>query len=123
MSNEESSESRSIDERVQELKDNAKPDYKSNSSRYRELQASHGPKRLLRMLARKERDASRAGVPELLQAQNQASERSAGAATGHREAITSLAEQSAATADAHDPQAMVARERVARIRKELNSER
>jgi hypothetical protein len=123
MSNEESSESRSIDERLQELKDNAKPDYKSNSSRYRELQASHGPKRLLRMLAKVERGASQAGVPELLQAREDASQRSSRAAIGHREAITSVAEKSAATADANDPQAMVARERLARIRKELNSER
>jgi hypothetical protein len=71
MSNEESSDTRSIDERLQELKDNAKPDHKSNSSRYRELQASHGPKRLLRMLTKAERGASQAGVPGLLQAQEE----------------------------------------------------
>jgi hypothetical protein len=120
---EESLEGRSTDERLQELKDNAKPDAKANGSRDRELEARHGPKRLLRMLARKERDASQAGVPELLQAQKQASERSTRAATSHREAITSLAEHSAATADANDPHAMVARQRLARIRKELNNER
>src|SRR4051812_29633193 len=121
MSNEESSEGHSIDERLQELKNEAKPDSEANRSRHRELQAKHGPKRLVRMLARKERDANQAGVLEFQQAQKEASKRLTRAVEGHREAITSLAEASAATADANDPQAMVARHRLAQIRKELNS--
>lgn len=122
MSNEQPSEGRSIDERLRELKSNAKPDGNATRSRYRELQAKHGPKRLLRILARKERAANQAGVPELAQGQEKISKRSASAAATQREAITSLAEESAASADADDPRAMVARHRVEQIRRELKSE-
>src|SRR5262249_42300185 len=100
-----------------------KPDAEVNRSERRELHAKHGVKRLMKKFIRTERHGSQAGVPELLQVQENVSKRSASAAASHREAMTSLAEASAASADANDPQAMMARDRLAKIRKELNGER
>lgn len=121
MNNEGSAESRSIDERLQKIKDNTKSDVAENRTRTREL-AKHGVKSLLRRLTRHEEKANRAGVSELEQAQKRIDERASGAATDHRDAITSLAKESAASADADDPQAMVARHRLEQIRRELKSE-
>lgn len=113
----------SIDERLQKLKENADSDSTAIGARSRKLEATHGSRRSLRRLKRKERSANEAGVPELLEAQKQALERARRADISQREATAAVTEQSATAADANDPSAMVTRERLERIRKELYRDR
>ncbi|MBB6376076.1 hypothetical protein BKA01_003334 [Pseudonocardia eucalypti] len=114
---------RSLDERLEALKQQSRPDRKTKVVRRRASVAQHEPTRLAGAFDQRAQDATDAAAATLRSAQTRISRRNEEAGATHRDAKRALEKQSTAAADENEPAAMVARRRLDQIRAELKRQK